>query len=75
MLMASNTRQTDKGYTFPIGDSAAQAEYWTNSIAWQQSLQIWNEPVSLPDPCGSGELSAINIQLLKFFEALKGLKK
>lgn len=73
--MASNTRQTDKGYTFPIGDAEAAAEYWTNSVSWSQSLQIWNEPIPLPDPCGEGELAAINIELLKFFERLKGLKK
>lgn len=70
--MASNTRQTDKGYTFA---DAENAELWINSVAFRSSMQLYREPISLPDPCGTGELAAINIELLKFFEGLKGLKK
>lgn len=70
--MASNTRQTDKGYTFA---DTAKAESWITSVAYGQALQLYKEPISLPDPCGTGELAAINIELLKFFQKLKGLKK
>ena len=66
------TKQTDKGYT--LADSK-KCEAFVNSTAYKQARQLQQEPISLPDPCGTSELAAINTELLKFFQKLKALKQ
>lgn len=67
-----NTRQLSKGYTFL--DTPAWEKY-IKSSDFARISQIYNKERDLPDPCGKGELSKINIALKKFFTALKGIKE
>ena len=66
------TRQLSKGYTFL--DTPAWEKY-IKSSDFARISQIYNKERDLPDPCGKGELSKINIALKKFFTALKGIKE
>lgn len=66
------SKQTDKGYT--LSDSK-KCEAFVNSTAYKQARALQQDPISLPDPCGTSELAGINTELLKFFQKLKALKK
>ncbi len=66
------TRQTPKGFTYL--DTPAWEKY-IKSSDFARISQIYNKERDLPDPCGKGELSKINIALKKFFTALKGIKE
>lgn len=67
-----STRETAKGFTLK---GAPDNEKFANSVAFATAAQTYNVKRDLPNPCGTSELSKINIALLKFFEALKGIKK
>jgi len=66
------TRQTSK--SFALSDTPAWEKY-IKSSDFARISQIYNKERDLPDPCGKGELSKINIALKKFFTALKGIKE
>lgn len=66
------SKQTDKGFT--LSDSK-KCEAFVNSTAYKQARALQQDPISLPDPCGTSELAGINTELLKFFQKLKALKK
>ena len=67
-----STRETAKGFTLK---GTPDYEKFVNSIAFATAAQTYNVKRDLPNPCGTSELSKINIALLKFFESLKGIKK
>ena len=66
------TRQTSK--SFALSDTSAWEKY-IRSSDFARISQIYNKERDLPDPCGKGELTKINIALKKFFTALKGIKE
>ena len=68
----SNFPETNKGYTL---DGTPLAEKPLGSAALAKAIAEMQKERSLPDPCGQGEMGRINIELQKFFEALKGIKK
>lgn len=52
-----------------------KCEQFAASTTYQNAVKEFEEKLTLPNPCGSGELSRINTALHKFFIALKGMKK
>lgn len=68
----SNLQETNKGYTHP---DTPFSEKLTGTVALINAVTVMQETRSGPDPCGQGEMGRINIELQKFFEALKGIKK
>jgi len=52
-----------------------KCEQFAASTTYQNAVKEFEEKFTLPNPCGSGELSRINTALHKFFTALKGMKK
>lgn len=68
----SNLQETNKGYTHP---KTPKSEKLTGTVALINAVTVMQETRSGPDPCGQGEMGRINIELQKFFEALKGIKK
>lgn len=68
----SNLQETNKGYTqsdTPLSEKPLGSAAMTKAVTEMQKTR------SGPDPCGQGEMGRINIELQKFFEALKGIKK
>jgi len=68
----SNLQETNKGYT---QSDAPLSEKPLGSAAMTKAVTEMQKTRSGPDPCGQGEMGRINIELQKFFEALKGIKK
>ena len=66
-----NSRQTAKGFTFK---STQECEKFAKSVANGSAIQIYNKERTLPNPCGTSELAAINTELNKFFTIVKGIK-
>lgn len=68
----SNFQETNKGYTqlnTPLPEKPLGSAAMIKAVTEMQKTR------SGPDPCGQGEMGRINIELQKFFEALKGIKK
>ncbi len=68
----SNFPETCKGYTLkdcPLAEKPLGTAGIAKAIAAMQT------PRHAPDPCGTGQMGKINIELQKFFETLKGIKK
>ena len=65
------TRLTDKGFTF---SGTPDYEKYIKSVAFNESAKTYETPRSSVDPCGESELSKINVELKKFFTAIKGIK-
>ena len=60
-----STRETVKGFTLK---GTPDCEKFCNSIAFATAEQTYNVKRDLPNPCGTSELSKINIALLKFLK-------
>ena len=65
-------RESPLGMTFK-NTPACQKLF--NSVAVRAAITRMQEKRSMPDPCGTSEMSKINTQLQKFFTVLKGIKK
>ena len=68
----SNLQETNKGHT---QSDTPLSEKPLGSVAMIKAVTEMQKTRSGPDPCGQGEMGRINIELQKFFEALKGIKK
>jgi len=67
-----NSRQTAKGFNL---DNTPDCEKFAKSVALGEAVQTYNKERTLPNPCGTSEISKINTALKKFFIIIKGIKK
>jgi|TARA_Y100000004_G_scaffold312_1_gene442 hypothetical protein len=68
----SNFPESNKGYTL---DGTPLSEKPLGSANLAKAIAAMEAPTHLPSPCGEGQMGKINIELQKFFETLKGIKK
>lgn len=71
-MVTPNSSQTCKSYTH---QDTEKCEVFAHSIANNAAVSEYQKDVALPDPCGTSTMSKINIELIKFFDTLKGIKK
>lgn len=65
-------KQSDNSYSFI---ETPKCEQFLYTVVGKNLAALSEKKYSLPNPCGTSELSKINVELKNFFTTLKGIKK